>query len=178
MWPCWEVAAAFPFSILENVLNGLQVPFQSGAATLEFRAAGPPAAAGGAVANAGGAASEAVAAGAGAAAGRATAVAAGVAAAVADAGGAAAAKLAGGESDGTGGGTRGGTEVAAPLRMVSRVHVDFGDGRVSGDLVTECLMVQDGGCSKRGLKASVDGGAESNTPDSYDDGARGGKGAR
>jgi hypothetical protein len=31
-----EVAAVFPFSVLESLLNGLEVPFSSGAATLEF----------------------------------------------------------------------------------------------------------------------------------------------
>lgn len=70
-----EVAAAFPFSIIESLLNGLQVPFQSGDAVLEFH------------------------------------------------------ELASGDD---------GSEA---LRMVSRVHVDFANGRVAGDLVTECELV-------------------------------------
>ena len=79
-----EVAAAFPFSVVESLLNGLEVSFQSKTAVLEFHSLEK-------------------------------------------------------REEEFGGEGGGGGEA---LRMVSRVHVDFDDGRVAGDLVTECLLVE------------------------------------
>ena len=89
-----EVAAAFPFSIVESLLNGLQVPFESREATVEFGF--------------------------------------------------------GDYDDETAGGGGAGGVVAdenvttrQPLRMVSRVQVDFANGRVAGDIVTECFVAEE-----------------------------------
>jgi len=115
-----EAAAAFPFSILEFLMSGIE----SGAATLEFRQGAPAAAV---------------------------------------------TKVSGGNGKGgSKGGKRGsgaGAE-AAPLRMVSRVRVECDDGRVSGDLVTECDMANESrtpdGAGARGAKGSgAQGGTSS-----------------
>jgi len=114
-----EVAAVFPFSVLESLLNGLEVPFSSGAATLEFHH---------------------------------------------DYG---VLHEGDGGSWGAAAGTRVIGESQRPMRMVSRVSVDFDQGRVAGDLVTECVLVE--------TVAGVD--REVNRPADEDwkrDGARGG----
>lgn len=75
------------------------------------------------------------------------------------------------EGDGGSWGAAAGTRVIGesqrPMRMVSRVSVDFDRGRVAGDLVTECVLVE--------TVAGVD--REVNRPADEDwkrDGARGG----
>lgn len=82
-----EVAAAFPFSVVESLLNGLRIPFESKTAVLEFH--------------------------------RLEGVRESLARRRASS-----------------------TSPSSSLRMVSRVRVDFGDGRVTGDLVTDCLLVE------------------------------------
>lgn len=87
-----EVAAAFPFSVVESLLNGLRVPFESKTAVLEFHSLEGE--------------RESMA------RGRASALSSSL------------------------------SSSSSSLRMVSRVRVDFGNGRVTGDLVTECLLVE------------------------------------